>query len=77
MLGLYHVLCLMPTYILVLLPFAWSTNDLPCVDKSIIEQNINVNQKIKSRKQKLRKISEERAKSARIKVKWLLNVGVI
>jgi hypothetical protein len=57
--------------------FAWSANDLQGVSRELAQHNLNVAKGAKPRKQKLRKISIERAEAAKVKVQWLLDVGVI
>ena len=57
--------------------FAWSVNDLCGVDRSIIEHALNVNPSVKPRKQKLRKMSEDKADGAKATVKRLLTAKVI
>ena len=57
--------------------FAWSANDLCGVDRIIIDHALNVDPSIGPRKQKLRKMSEDKAEGAKAKVKRLLSVGVI
>jgi hypothetical protein len=57
--------------------FAWSANDLCGVNRNIIEHSLNVDPTIRPRKQKLRKMSEDKAEGARNKVKRLLSDGVI
>jgi hypothetical protein len=57
--------------------FAWSTNDLCGVNRDFIEHSLNVDPIIRPRKQKLRKISDDKAEGARNKVKRLLSAGVI
>jgi hypothetical protein len=47
------------------------------VDRSIIEHALNVDPNISPRKQKLQKMSNDKAERARAKVKRLLSVGVI
>jgi hypothetical protein len=47
------------------------------VDRSIIEHALNVDPNISPRKQKLQKMSNDKAERARAKVKCLLSVGVI
>jgi hypothetical protein len=44
--------------------FAWSTNDLCGVNRDVIEHSLNVDLAIKPRRQKLRKMSEDKAKGA-------------
>jgi hypothetical protein len=57
--------------------FAWSVNDLCGVNRDVIEHSLNVDLTIKPRKQKLRKMSDDKAEGARNKVKRLLSAGVI
>jgi hypothetical protein len=57
--------------------FAWSTNDSCEVDRSIIENALNVDPSIKTRKQKLCKMSNNKAEGAKAKVKRLLSARVI
>jgi hypothetical protein len=57
--------------------FAWSANDLCGVNRDVIEHSLNVDPAISSRKQKLRKMSDDKAKGARNEVKRLMSAGVI
>jgi hypothetical protein len=57
--------------------FAWSTNDLCGVSRDVIEHSLNVDPTIRPRKQRLQKLSDDKAEGARNKVKRLLNAGVI
>jgi hypothetical protein len=57
--------------------FAWSVNDLCGVNRDVIKHSLNVDPAIRPRKQKLRKMSDEKAKGARNEVKRLLSAGVI
>jgi hypothetical protein len=57
--------------------FALSANDLCGVDRSIIEHALNVDPCVIPHKQKLLKMSEDKAKGAKAKVKRLLSAGVI
>jgi hypothetical protein len=57
--------------------FAWSANDLCGVNKDVIEHSLNVDPTVRSRKQKLRKMSDDKAEGARNEVKRLLSAGVI
>jgi hypothetical protein len=52
--------------------FAWSENDLCGVNRSIIEQALNVDPSTRPRKHKVRKMSEDKAE-----VKRFLSAGVI
>jgi hypothetical protein len=57
--------------------FSWSANDLCGVDRTIIEHALNVDPSIRPRKQKLRKMSEDKVKGVKVEVKGLLSTGVI
>jgi hypothetical protein len=57
--------------------FAWSANDLCGVNRDVIEHSLNVDPSFRPRKQRLRKMSEDKAEGARNKVKRLLSAGVI
>jgi hypothetical protein len=57
--------------------FAWSANDLYGVNRDVIEHSLNVDPSIRPRKQKLRKMFDDKADGARNKVKRLLSVDVI
>jgi hypothetical protein len=57
--------------------FAWSANDLCGVNRDVIEHSLNVDPSIRPRKQKLQKMSDDKAEGAQNKVKRLLSVGVI
>ena len=57
--------------------FAWSANDLCGVNRDVIEHSLNVDPAIRPRKQKLRKIFDDKAEGARNEVKRLLSAGVI
>jgi hypothetical protein len=57
--------------------FAWPTNDLCGVNRDVIEHSLNVDPTIRTRKKKLRKMCEDKAKGARNEVKRLLSAGVI
>jgi hypothetical protein len=57
--------------------FAWSANDLCGVNRDVIEHSLSVDPAIRPRKQKLRKMSDDKAEGVRNKVKRLLSVGVI
>jgi hypothetical protein len=57
--------------------FAWSTNDLCGVNRDVIEHSLNVDPAIRPRKQKLQKMSDDKAEGARNKVKRLLSSRVI
>jgi hypothetical protein len=57
--------------------FAWSANDLCGVNRDAIEHSLNVDPTIRPRRQKLRKMSEDKAEGAQNEVKRLLSAGVI
>jgi hypothetical protein len=57
--------------------FSWSANDLCGVNRDIIEHSLNVDPSFIPRKQRLQKISDDKAEGARNEVKRLLSVGVI
>jgi hypothetical protein len=57
--------------------FAWTVNDLCGVNRDVIEHSLNVDPSFRPRKQRLRKMSDDKAEGARNKVKRLLSVGVI
>jgi hypothetical protein len=57
--------------------FAWSANYLCGVNRDVIEHSLNVDPAVRPRKQKHRKMSDDKAKGARNEVKRLLSVGVI
>jgi hypothetical protein len=57
--------------------FAWSANDLCGVNRDVIEHSLNVDPAIRPRKQKLQKMSDDKAEGARNEVKRLLSAGVI
>jgi hypothetical protein len=45
--------------------FAWSTSDLVGVSREVIENKLQVNPHVKPKKQKLRKMSEEKIKAGK------------
>jgi hypothetical protein len=57
--------------------FAWSANDICGVNRDVIEHSLNVDPAIRPRKQKLQKMSDDKAEGARNKVKRLLSARVI
>jgi hypothetical protein len=57
--------------------FAWSANDLYGVNRDVIEHSLNVDPSFRPRKQRLRKMSDDKAEGAPNKVKRLLSAGVI
>jgi hypothetical protein len=57
--------------------FAWSANDLCGVNIDVIEHSLNVDPSFRPRKQRLQKMSDDKAEGARNEVKRLLSAGVI
>jgi hypothetical protein len=57
--------------------FAWSANDLCGVNRDVIEHSLNVDPFFRPRKQRLRKMSNDKVEGARNEVKRLLSAGVI
>jgi hypothetical protein len=56
--------------------FAWSAKDLQGVDIDIIEHTLETNEKIMPKKQKLRKMSEEKVKAVEAEVQRLQDAKV-
>jgi hypothetical protein len=56
---------------------AWSANALYGVNRDVIEHSRNVDPSFRPRKQRLQKMSEDKAEGARNEVKRLLSAGVI
>jgi hypothetical protein len=57
--------------------FAWLARDLQGVSRNLAQHNLNVAKGAKPQKQKLRKISIERAEATKAKVQRLLDARVI
>jgi hypothetical protein len=57
--------------------FSWSANDLCGVNRDVIEHSLNVDPSFRPRKQRLRKMSEDKAEGVRNEVKGLLSAGVV
>jgi hypothetical protein len=57
--------------------FAWTANDLCGVNRDVIGHSLNVDPSFRPRKQRLRKMSDDKAEGARNEVKRLLSAGVI
>jgi hypothetical protein len=55
--------------------FAWSTSNLIRVDNDVIEHKLQINPSAKPKKQKLRKMSDEKVEVVRAKVQRLLDAG--
>ena len=56
--------------------FAWSSNDLG-VSRDIIEHKLDNNPNFKPKKQKLRKLAEDRVQAAKAEIQRLLDAKVI
>ena len=57
--------------------FAWSSNDLGGVSRDIIEHKLDNDPKIRPKKQKLRKLAEDRVQAAKAEIQRLLDAKVI
>jgi hypothetical protein len=57
--------------------FAWSSNDLGGVNRDIIEHKLDIDPKVRPKKQKLRKLAEDRVQIAKPEVQRLLDTKVI
>jgi hypothetical protein len=57
--------------------FAWITSDLMGVSRDIIEQKLQVNPSTRPRKQRLRKMSDEKVAAAKANVQRLLDTRFI
>jgi hypothetical protein len=57
--------------------FAWSANDLCGVNMDVIEHSLNVDPSFRPRKQRLQKMSDDKAEGTQNEVKRLLSAGVI
>jgi hypothetical protein len=57
--------------------FAWTANDLCGFNRDVIEHSLNVDPSFRPRKQRLRKMSDDKVEGARNEVKGLLGAGVI
>jgi hypothetical protein len=57
--------------------FAWTANDLCGVNRDVIEHSLNVDPSFSPRKQRLQKMSDDKAEGAQNEVKRLLSAGVI
>jgi hypothetical protein len=56
---------------------AWTGNDLCGVNRDVIEHSLNVDPSFRPRKQRLWKMSDDKAEGARSDVKRLLSANVI
>jgi SOS response regulatory protein OraA/RecX len=57
--------------------FAWSAEDLQGVDRDIIEHTLETDEKIASKKKKLRKMFKEKVKAVEAEVQRLQDANVI
>jgi hypothetical protein len=57
--------------------FTWSASDLKGVSKDIIQHSLEINLKMKPRKQRQRKMLEDRILAAKAEVQRLLDANVI
>jgi hypothetical protein len=57
--------------------FAWSAKDLTGVDRSFIEHRLNIDPSVKPRRQKLRKMSDDKVVVVKSEVQRLLDASVI
>ena len=57
--------------------FAWSSNDLGGVSRDIIEHKSDIDPKVRPKKQKLRKLAEDRVHATKAEVQRLLNAKVV
>ena len=57
--------------------FTWSSNDLGGVSRDISEHKLDIDPKIRPKKQKLRKLAEDRVQATKAKVQRLLDARVI
>ena len=57
--------------------FAWSASDLRSVSRDIIEHRLDINPNIKPKKQKLRKMADEKVAAVKAEVQRLLDANVI
>jgi hypothetical protein len=57
--------------------FAWSAKDLIGVDRSFIEHRLNIDPSVKTRRQKLRKMSDDKVLAVKSEVQRLLDTTVI
>jgi hypothetical protein len=57
--------------------FTWTAINLCGINRDVIEHSLNVNPSFRPRKQRLRKMSDDKAEGARNEVKRLLSAGII
>jgi len=57
--------------------FAWSASDLRGVSCDIIEHKVDIDPKVRPKKQKLRKMADDKVTAVKAEVQWLLDAKVI
>jgi len=57
--------------------FAWSVSDLQGVSRYIIQHSLDINPKMKPKKQRQRKMLEDRIRATKVEVQRLLDANVI
>ena len=57
--------------------FAWSASDLRGISRDIIEHKLDIDPKVRPKKQKLRKMSDDKVAAVRPEVQRLLDAKVI
>ena len=57
--------------------FAWSSKDLGGLSRDIIEHTLDIDPKVRQKKQKLRKLAEDRVHATKAEVQRLLDAKVI
>ena len=57
--------------------FTWSTSDLKGVSRDIVQHSLDINPRVKPKKQQQRKMLEERILAAKTEVQRLLNTNII
>ena len=57
--------------------FTWSASDLKGVNRDIVQHSLDINPRLKPKKQRQRKMLEERILAAKTEVQRLLNANVI
>jgi hypothetical protein len=57
--------------------FAWSAKDLTGVDRNFIEHKLNIDPSVKPRKQKLRKMSDDKVIDVKSEIQRLLDATII
>ena len=57
--------------------FTWSASDLRGVSCDIIEHKVDIDPKVRPKKQKLRKMADDKVTAVKAEVQWLLDAKVI